>query len=79
MVHEQNMNSNLPLRFSAFHINSLVKECPFFEGLSAYKRSRSHVDWCKSCIHLRSLNIRHFGLVEGMALKSAEPKSHLME
>jgi hypothetical protein len=35
----------------------------------SYNSSWSHVDWCKVCSHLRSLNIRHFGLVEATGLK----------
>jgi hypothetical protein len=29
----------------------------------------SHVNWCKFCIHLRSLNVRHFRIVETTGLK----------
>jgi hypothetical protein len=50
-------------------IVSLIKSCPSFEDLSVYKISWSHVDWCKFCIHLRSLNVCHFGMVEGTGLK----------
>jgi hypothetical protein len=28
-----------------------------------------HVKRCKCCIHLRNLNLRHFGMVEGTRLK----------
>lgn len=31
--------------------------------------SRSQVDWCKLCIHLRNLNVRHFVMVEPTGLK----------
>jgi hypothetical protein len=50
--------------------NGLVKSCSSFEYLSVYKIAWSHVDWYKFCIHLRSLNVRHFGMVEGTGLKS---------
>jgi hypothetical protein len=49
--------------------NSLSRGCSSFEDMSANKMSWSHVDWCKFCIHLRSLNIRHFGLFEATGLK----------
>jgi hypothetical protein len=49
--------------------NGLIKSCSSFEDLSVYKILWSHVGWCKFCIHLRSLNVRHFGMVEGTGLK----------
>jgi hypothetical protein len=51
--------------FFVFDKNCLIKSCSSFEVLSVYKISWSHVDWCKFCIHLRSLNVRHFEMVEG--------------
>jgi hypothetical protein len=56
--------------FFVFDKNCLMKSFSSFEDLSVFKISWSHVDWCKFCIHLRSLNVRHFGIVEGMGLKS---------
>jgi hypothetical protein len=44
--------------------NGIIKRSSTFEGLSAYKISWSYVDWYKFCFHLRSLNVRHFGMVE---------------
>jgi hypothetical protein len=29
----------------------------------------SNIDWCRYCIHLRSLNLHHFKMVEAMDLK----------
>jgi hypothetical protein len=55
--------------FFVFDKNGLIESCSFFEDLSVYKISWSHVDWCKFCIHLSSLNVRHFGMVEGTGLK----------
>jgi hypothetical protein len=55
--------------FFVFDKNSLTKSYSSFEYLSVYKISWSHVDWCKFCIHLRSLNVRHFGMVKGTGLK----------
>jgi hypothetical protein len=55
--------------FFVFDKNGLIKSCSSFKDLSVHKISWSHVDWCKFCIHLRSLNVRHFGMVEGMGLK----------
>jgi hypothetical protein len=49
--------------------NGLIKSCSSFGDLSVYKMSGSHVDWCKFYIHLRSWNVRHFGMVEGTGLK----------
>jgi hypothetical protein len=37
--------------------SGITKCCLSFEDLSAYKILRSHVDWCKFCIHLSSLKI----------------------
>jgi hypothetical protein len=39
------------------------------DDLSAYTLLLSHVDWRKLYIHLRSLTVRHFGMVEAMELK----------
>jgi hypothetical protein len=49
--------------------NGLLKICSSFEDLSVYKISWPHVNWCKFFIHLRSLNVQHFGMVEGTGLK----------
>jgi hypothetical protein len=51
--------------FFVFITNGLVKSCSSFEDLSVYNISWSHVEWCKFSIHLRRLNVRHFGMVEG--------------
>jgi hypothetical protein len=64
--------------FLFFDKNDLIKSCSSFEELSVYKISWSHVDWCKFCIHLRSLNVRHFGIVEGMGLMSKASRSPSM-
>jgi hypothetical protein len=58
--------------------NSLIKSCSSFEDLSVYKVLWSHVDWCKFCIHLRSLNVCHFVVVEGTGLKSTASRSPSM-
>jgi hypothetical protein len=58
--------------------NGLIKSCSFFEDLSEYKISWSHVDWCNFHIHLRSLNVRHFGMVEVTGLKSTASRSASM-
>jgi hypothetical protein len=60
-----------PVMFSflGFHENGLVESCISFEDLSAYKLSWSHVDWCKFCIHLRCLIVRHFWMVEATVLQ----------
>jgi hypothetical protein len=46
--------------FFVFDKNGLIKSCSSFEDLSVYKILWSYVEWCKFCIHLRSLNVRHF-------------------
>jgi hypothetical protein len=61
--------------FFLFDQNGLIKSCSSFEDLSVYKISCSHVDWCKFCIHLSSLNVRHFGMVEGKELESTASRS----
>jgi hypothetical protein len=66
------MNFNIQkaaMLFFVFDKNGLIKSCSSFEYLSVYEISWSHVDWCKFCIHLRSLNVRHCGMVEDMGLK----------
>jgi hypothetical protein len=69
---KQTMNFNIRTAamfvFFVFGKNGLIKSCLSFEDLSVYKISWSHVDWWKFCIHLRSLNIRHFGIVKGTRL-----------
>jgi hypothetical protein len=71
---KQTMNFNIQMAaifvFFVFDKNGLIKSYVSFEDLSVYKISWSHIDWCKFCIHLRSLNVRHFGMVEGTELKS---------
>jgi hypothetical protein len=71
---KQIMNFNIQTAamfvFFVFDKNSLIKNGSSFENLTVYKLSWSLVDWCKFCIHLRSLNVRHFGMVEDTGLKS---------
>jgi hypothetical protein len=55
-----NFKRPLRLHFNFFHKNCLIKSCSYFEDLSGYKVSWYHVEWCKVCIHLRSLNVRYF-------------------
>jgi hypothetical protein len=38
-------------------------------NMSAYKIAWPHGDWCKFYVHLRSLNVSHFGMVEAKRLK----------
>jgi hypothetical protein len=61
-----------------FDKNGFVKSCLSFEDLSVFKISCSHVDWCKFCIHLRTLIVRHFVMVEGTGLKSTASTSPSM-
>jgi hypothetical protein len=64
--------------FFVFDKNGLIKSCSSFEDLSVYKISRSHVEWCKFCIHLRSLNVHHFVMVKDTGLKSTASRSSSM-
>jgi hypothetical protein len=79
---KQTMNFNIQTAamfvFFVFDKNCLITSCSSFEDLSAYKISWSHVNWCKFCIHLRSLNVRHFGMVEGTGLRSTTWRSPSM-
>jgi hypothetical protein len=78
----QNMNSKFqPPPCSYFRFltkNGLIKSCPSFEDVSACKISWSHVDWFKLCTHLRSLNVRHFEIIEAMGLNIVTSRSSLM-
>jgi hypothetical protein len=71
---KQNMDFNFQLPstfvFLVFHKNGLIKSCWSFEDLLAYKVSWSQVEGHKFFVHLRSLNVCHFGMVKGMGLKS---------
>jgi hypothetical protein len=58
--------------------NDFIKSCSSFEDVSVYKISWNHVEWCKFCIHLRSLNVRHLGILEGTGLKSTASRSPSM-
>jgi hypothetical protein len=55
--------------FTFFHKNYLTRSCSSFTDLSAYETTWSQVDWCTFCIHLRSLNVCNFGIVQAMGLK----------
>jgi hypothetical protein len=72
-----NIQTAAMLVFFVFDKNGLIKSCSSLEDLSVYNISWSHVDWCKFCIHLRSLNVRHFGMVEDTGLKSTASRGHL--
>jgi hypothetical protein len=65
--------------FFVFDKNGPIKSCSSFKDLSVNKISWSHVDWCKFCIHLRSLNVRHFVMVEGTELESTATRTPSME
>jgi hypothetical protein len=80
---KQSMNFNIQTAvmfvFFVFDKNGLIKSCSSLEDQSVYKISWSHFNWCKFCIHLRSLNVRHFGMFEGTGLKSTASRSTSME
>jgi hypothetical protein len=66
------LNINRPpcLYFSYFHKNGFIKSCSSSEHLTEYSISWFFVDWCNFCIHLKSQNVRHFGMFAAMASKS---------
>jgi hypothetical protein len=70
---KQTMNFNIQLApCSYFLFLTKMVSLKVVHPLKIYqytKPSCSHVDWCKFCIHLRSLNVRHSGTVEGTGLK----------
>jgi hypothetical protein len=51
--------------FLVLHKNDQTLSWSSIEYLSAYKTSWFHIRWCKFCVHLRSLSVLHFGVVEG--------------
>jgi hypothetical protein len=55
--------------FFVFRKYGLIKGCTSSEDTSEYKIPWSYVEWGKFCIHLRSLNARHFGMDAATALK----------
>jgi hypothetical protein len=54
--------------FFVFRKCCLIKSCSTSEGLSEYKITWPYVEWCRLRIHLRSLHVRHFGMVAATAL-----------
>jgi hypothetical protein len=70
-----NIQTAAMLVIFVFDKNGVIESCSSFEDLSVYKIPWSHVDWCKFCIHVRSLNVHHFVMVEGTGLKSTASKS----
>jgi hypothetical protein len=79
---KQTMNFNIQTAVMfvlfVFEKNCLIKSFSSFEDLSVHKISWSHVDWCKFCIHRRSLNVRHFGMLEDTGLISMASRSSSM-
>jgi hypothetical protein len=66
------LNFNRPTcsYFSFFSRESdLIKSCSSPENLSECKIAWLYVDWYKFFTHLRSLNVRHFGMVAATVLK----------
>jgi hypothetical protein len=52
-----------------FRESGLTESCSSSEDLSEYKIVWSYFVWCKFCIHLSVLNVRHFGMVAATSLK----------
>jgi hypothetical protein len=61
--------------FFVFRKNAVIKNCSSSEYLLEYKISWSYIEWCKFSIHLRSANVRHFGIVAATALKIMASRS----
>jgi hypothetical protein len=57
------------LQFFVFRKSGLIKSCSSSEDLSRHTILWSFVDWCKFYIHLKSLNVCHFGMVAATSLK----------
>jgi hypothetical protein len=66
------------LVFLVFRKVDLLKICPSSEDISECKVLLSYVVWCKFCIHLKSLNVRRFGMVAATALKIMASRSPSM-
>jgi hypothetical protein len=64
--------------FFVFRKSGLIKSCSSPEDLSEYKMSWSYVEWCKFYIHLKSLNVRHFGMVAATTLQIMASRSPSM-
>jgi hypothetical protein len=82
-LHKTNVNFKFQLPphvriFGFFKKSGLIKTCSSSEDQSIYKTAWSHVDWCKFCIHLRSLNVHHIEIVKYRELKIMEPRSPSM-
>jgi hypothetical protein len=56
-----------------FSQNWLLKSCSSSKDLSEYKISWSYSYWCKFYTQLKSVNVRHFGMVATTALKFWRP------
>jgi hypothetical protein len=64
--------------FLVFHKNGLIKRYSSFEDVLVHKMSWSHAVWCKFCMHLKSMNVCHFGMVEAMRMKGVMLRSPSM-
>jgi len=65
--------------FFVYCKSGIIKSCSSPEDLSDYKISWSYVDWYTFYIHLKSLNIRHLGMVAATALKIMASRTSSME
>jgi hypothetical protein len=52
---------------AALHVHFFCSS--LFENQLAFNILESHVDWFRFCNYLRSLHVRHFGVVEDKELK----------
>jgi hypothetical protein len=63
---------------NTLYIDKFWEELVCVLSLHPYKLSSKSTNWFKSCTHLRSLNVHHFGMVEATALNSMELRSSSM-
>jgi hypothetical protein len=65
MLQNVNFKFQKPVMFLFFVFckSGPIKSCSSSEDLSEYNISWSYVDWCKFYNHLKSFNVRYFGMV----------------
>jgi hypothetical protein len=65
-----NFNFKLPYTFISlvFLKNGLSKRYHPLKIYLSFKIALSHIDWFKFYIHLRCLNVCHFGMIKDMGL-----------
>jgi hypothetical protein len=72
MIRILTAKATLYVRVICFSQKLSINTFSSFEDVSAYKIPSSHVDWCKFCIYLTSLDVRHFGKGDAIGLNGLE-------